>query len=1721
MSDELEELQGEDETLEALEGLRKKLLDLTAHNPLLNFRHGRSNRYLRIVDELPSQVSDTLLDGKSMKFGPVPKPSEQELEFWKTETDSTQDPKPDEWAEREGIDTSFDVPDVSRQGIGRRHGDKLLQTLHFPVQLEARLGNIAKLARTSIEETGVNMLHLAVGYLEWYEDESSTQPRQAPLITIPVSLDKGKLDPKTRTYEYQLSYSGEDCQDNVSLAARLEADFGYELPRLPEEFDVEDYLAKVARTLPKKDPRWRVRRFVTLCFLNFAKLLMYRDLDPERWPADRQIGEHPLVRAVVSGSQALEEQGSEGPSLAFEEEIDIDGIEEIYEDYPLIDNADSSQHSALIDAVRGKNLVIEGPPGTGKSQTITNLIAAAMHAGKSVLFVSEKLAALEVVKQRLDHLGLGDFCLELHSHATKKSGVLESLKRRLETPVRKLPRWYDQEIAHHLELRDKLGRHTQIINSKWKETGFTIHEILVAAARLREELPEELHEVVKSGVKTNRWTKHFLDGVVEEAKAFQNLVTNLVEELRGMSIADAHPWRGFGNLELLPAQHHDLQSRLEEWNGSLSEVVEVWGQLSDGLCVEQPEDRIELIWATPAEIRGLTNASENLAWQALPWAIEDGHKRLASVLQSWRQITKILEGDGAPIDVPTLLELDIPECAAALSKVRGLGFRGDEGLAVILASLPQLEQARDNTAELANYFDDYAKHVEGAVPSELSPEKITLDGLGKICSALAQIRERPPEEHDHRFREWVKKEAIDALRETAARLEDLQDARKEFGAVFDFERIPPAEELPELIDVLSDTRRLKRLLSSKRRKAKARVVDCLVGGKKSFDPFRVAEQLRELETHLSEVAGFVSNVETEGLSKPPLWNGLTTDAALLTHRIDWHEWLLEAHSNAAGGLFPTAELDEFGAWLVECAPGDLLKLLALDKVGFENKVFQILEGVEELNATSQGQGKIISDKCPLASTEQVEGRLAVAHAALEGAQRLQATPGLKGDWILTRIHGRLAALADSKAKLALWMKEIEGLNQEAFSNGLPEAPVESPRIAEVIKVTRDWGKAVARLPLESVVRVSLSEAPTASKLDELRKWVARLTLAVKAADKVRSGFSELASPANDWYRGCQTLRELISRNSEALAHPEMLTGYLSLLASRATLKKWGFAKLSTFIQSNEFDADLIGRACHHALMDGLSRTILQETPSVRSFAGTRQNQVQSDFQNLDRKLMELTREKVASEVIQRPVPRGVRGVRVREHTELELIKHESGKQRRHVPIRQLLKRAGEAAKAMKPCFMMGPRSVAQYLDPGGITFDMLVIDEASQMKPADAIGAAARVSQVVVVGDPKQLPPTSFFDRLNRSEDDEEEFSVGTSESILDAVSPIFPARRLRWHYRSRHESLVAFSNQSFYDNHLLLFPSPGGGKKTLGIRHRRVPDGRFAGQVNEAEATAIAARVRELLCHDPQISLGVATMNAKQRDCVEGFIEELAKEDPAFDEALAHNAREYEKLFIKNLESVQGDERAIILISCTYGPESIGGRVYQRFGPINSEVGWRRLNVLFTRARERMEIFTSLSSGDVLADVNSNRGVRAFKEFLHYAETGVLHSGEATGRGPDSDFEIAVAKKLEAHGFECDYQVGLAGFFIDLGVKHPGRTDEYVMGIECDGATYHSGKSVRDRDRLRQEILEGLGWNIKRIWSADWFHNPKGALVPILSELEQLVSSTEPAPEDSDGKES
>ncbi len=507
---------------------------------------------------------------------------------------------------------------------------------------------------------------------------------------------------------------------------------------------------------------------------------------------------------------------------------------------------------------------------------------------------------------------------------------------------------------------------------------------------------------------------------------------------------------------------------------------------------------------------------------------------------------------------------------------------------------------------------------------------------------------------------------------------------------------------------------------------------------------------------------------------------------------------------------------------------------------------------------------------------------------------------------------------------------------------------------------------------------------------------------------------------------------------------------------------------------------------------------IDERAELRNFRTFEHAQAIADFSQID----DLVRAHATDKIVN-SLAHGLPGAdAVPKNSELGRLRHQIGLQRPSNSIRDMIGAMPDSFSKLAPCVLMSPLSIAQYLPTHQALFDVVIFDEASQIATWDAVGAIARGRQTIIVGDPKQLPPTNFFGRSDDGDDSIPQHEQDL-ESILDeACASGLPTRYLRWHYRSRHESLIAFSNWHYYDNNLITFPSPV--TQDNAVSHAYVPTGiydRGKSRTNIEEARAIVADIRArldnwlVLPESERPTLGVITFNAQQQALILDLLDDARRENPDFEWFFAEDR--IEPLIVKNLENIQGDERDVILFSITFSRDA-AGKLPMAFGAINNNGGERRLNVAVTRARRELKVFSGLRADDIDLSRSKAVGVAHLKAFLDYAVRGAIAlPAQDTGSqgGFDSPFESAVAAQLERRGWHVVPQVGVSGFRIDLGIKHPDHAGLYLAGVECDGATYHRSATARDRDKVREQVLSGLGWAIFRVWSTDWWFNTDEAI--------------------------
>ena len=563
--------------------------------------------------------------------------------------------------------------------------------------------------------------------------------------------------------------------------------------------------------------------------------------------------------------------------------------------------------------------------------------------------------------------------------------------------------------------------------------------------------------------------------------------------------------------------------------------------------------------------------------------------------------------------------------------------------------------------------------------------------------------------------------------------------------------------------------------------------------------------------------------------------------------------------------------------------------------------------------------------------------------------------------------------------------------------------------------------------------------------------------------------------------------------------------YVRFLNTLNTLKNLG---LDTFINEsieNNIPANVLDKTYTNMYYTQWLYYIVDNSEVLRNFTRINQDSNVTKFKAKDKLKFEIAKANIISK-LNASMPNLNS---MASGSQVSVLVREANKKSRLKPVRLLLKEIGALIQTLKPCFLMSPLSVSTYLDRESCKFDVVIFDEASQIFPWDAIGAISRSAQVIVVGDSKQMPPSNFFTAgVVEEEFDEENISDDSLdfESILDISSAILPQTRLNWHYRSKTEELIAFSNANFYENTLVTFPASKKDCPDTGVDYYNVPDGIFdrKTKTNTKEAEIIVELVFEHFDKYPERSLGVVAFSISQQDKIEDLIQEYREKNTNYEKFFDSTLKE--PFFVKNLETVQGDERDTIIFSVAYAKDK-DGKFYHNFGPLNRKGGERRLNVAVTRAKQNVKLVSSIRSLDIDLNKTASVGAKLLKDYLAYAESGILEDANNLSKNVDNVSPLIkeVSDYIISQGYVADTMIGYSGHKIDIGVKHP-NLPHYILAIECDGNTYKLGRSTRDRDRLREEVLTRLGWKYYRLWSMDWFQNKETEKKKLLALITKTI---------------
>ncbi len=1514
--------------------------------------------------------------------------------------------------------------------------------------LEKILKNLHRRSLLDYRERGVRILHAAFGMLVWKEKETGEEVR-SPLVLVPIELARKSF---REPFAISVPPIEEEVVLNPALQVKLKKDFKVELPPLPEYWESQSLLNYFSAVTQVADELgWRVEATVEIGLFSFHKLVIYNDLDTNAGV----IAQHPIIRTIAG----VKDEELETVSLP--EEKDVDSIRAPEKTFQVLD-ADSSQRVSIEYALRGQSFVMQGPPGTGKSQTIANIIAECIAQGKSVLFVSDKMAALEVVYKRLREVGLSSFCLELHSSKANKREVVAELKRCLDEHLvpRKLP------SAHEFEkltlLRDSLNNYVISLHQKRFNLQKSAYDVLGELSSLEcvpfvaVELPNPVSLTPQEMLE--------LEGLMSRLKA----VWEVME-------APDFPWRGYKGSEYNVEVRAEVSTVLGDLISTIEALKLEAGKFANQLGLDTPSTFERVKWLIDIGNLLLESPKPEASWVMHPnldKLISEAEAYLA--MFEWCKATRsrLLERYNTVLFGLALTTSQ--ELEAALSAIdKLLQTSGIEESELLEKREKLLDFARHTQVLYAKWSEKSWRLAEmlGSSTGNLTPDRVRqLSHVALLCFSEDKPEPRWLDpDHFQRVKEEFPQIKKDYQEYKALRLKlektytreffktDLDELITRYNGLYksslrwfrpgfyrdqkQISLLTHDGKVPKsVLQDLLDARKLKMLRAELKDSADS-VKELLGHFYEGYaTDFERAENAVEITSELFRWAGAagipeeLAKIVSYGSEPPLLLRQLGNDL-----EESFEKW--DQFAKQLSSLLPTSRLPTSSLPLYE-TPIAMLQDWA---TSVEKQLIVLCEITRETLKTSKGVApknykQLIDD---LKDSEQVRKKEAVF---LREHEILQKKFGFRFADLETCWEDILSVLH--------WTKKLRTL---FGSSQVPEA-------------------------FADVVSRGAEAAPSNSDL------ISRYDATVKALAALESRFeTELT------YRGQKlqalSLEAMQNRIKWLREHVDDLQVWVDFKETEYTFSLRGLSAFFDRLVANPPPAaqllDIFRKAAYQEWLNHL----YEEDSHLGQFRREKHEHGIAEFVKIDQELIRLS----PNRVIEAANSRKPQDILIQANdSEATILLKEALKKRRLMPIRALLQRIPNLLSRLKPCLLMSPMSVSQFLPPELMKFDLILFDEASQIVPEDAIGTIYRGKTIVVAGDNKQLPPTSFFQKSLLEDIDWDEVTdedVEVFDSVLDECAGVgLPVKTLRWHYRSKHEELIAFSNSHFYEGTLITFPSAIAKDEALGVKMVHVPDGvydRGGRRDNLKEAEVVADLVFEHFQKYPKKTLGVVTFSIAQMDAVDEAIERRRRQQPEYEHFFKEDR--LEGFFVKNLENVQGDERDVIILSLGYGYDP-QGQMTMNFGPVNRAGGERRLNVAVTRARELTILVTSIKATDIDMESAKSAGTVILHDYLEYAENGpvVLKSTtEVVEFG--SPIEEDVAMVLQRLGYAFSPHVGCSCCPIDMGVVDPNNSGGYILGIEFDGATYQNSSSARDRDRLRAQVLKQLGWRVHRIWSPTW----------------------------------
>ena len=1290
----------EDDIRVRLENSRRELLDLSLRNPLLNYRTLRA-RGVEVVGAESRKVFDALVTNKrTFPFAPSSQDEGSAVTLW----------------------------GESEVAVPATQTGRSLQTAETHASLQRRLLNTYRLANSTIEETGVNTLFLGLGMLKWFESDSSQEERWAPLVLVPVQLERSSVRAR-----FRIRYTGDDIGVNLSLLEKVMEDFGLDLPGQDAlepsdslDVDLEDYFAQVKKVVREYAPdRWElVPDRIVLGFFSFNKLLMYLDLGAPDAVQNEMI-------ATLFGDQGFQE-----PHPMIGDDERVDGRIFPSELYHVLD-ADSSQSLAIHDASQGRNMIIQGPPGTGKSQTITNIISEAVAQGKRVLFVSEKMAALEVVKRRFDNIGLGDMCLELHSHKANKREALDELKRTFDNAAQPVNTPDDEYFNQILRARNLLNSYADEVNLPVGNTG--VSPLDAFGELLSLDYDKTINPIPAGSMpKMASWS-----GADYQQK--REIVEDLRLQLQSTGVPRHHPFWGSRIQAFFPGARAELRQKLETAITCLARLM-----------------------ASSESLAATTNMS-------IPDNLSSAHDLLVAA----QHVLAAPDTTG--------LNLEVAHWTTKAESVSRLAELGVQWQRMRKERIRSLSQALEN---LEYTSDSLAILMSVDTPHHIAETK------NLLAAAKCAVTAPDVDWMDLSLSQWESQAEV-------VRLLLSQGLRwKRIRAEYDDLLLPHAwdTDFQDTRAVLDTEGRsiLKRWFYRSYKRAKEQLAALMNGELPGDTDGQVAliDAIQEERQLRAEINGEYTDIVPVVGSH---WNGHNTDWEAIGPAIIW--WL-DVQTDVKSGRMQRGAMELVRALDIQLNA----EAVQPEIESLESAIRQYEESAQDFEAMLDAAFRVGRQYPGVTDLPYEQQREALSHLTAEYPYH-DGGAGRPTEGIVTETRKRPDAIAREIMLLHRVVGPVLGSSWNSLDTDW-EAIYPAVRwwldiLTEASKGRLTGGSINLLRDMIQKSDVNKSFEGCHGQTEELKEasevYPPSIQDLMSALDMDNhpvfgnSGefevlpFTEQRQALEDWAVNFDRLQDLAAFNARAaVAVKEGLQAILPLAAE----------------DPRAVDAltDWFDRAWYECIVE----TALSERSTLSRFDGRVHEMSVARFKSFDKQSLEYNRTRVASahrkkasqlhqlpsRLVRRGAYRGAEMTRARQQ-QLRILNHEIQKRTRHKSIRRLLKEAGSIIQDLKPVFMMSPLSIANYLERENVTFDLVVFDEASQVRPVDALGALMRAKKAVVVGDSRQLPPSSFFDRVIEADDEDEDEESVTAD--LESVLGLFaskgaPSRILRWHYRSHHE---------------------------------------------------------------------------------------------------------------------------------------------------------------------------------------------------------------------------------------------------------------------------------------------------------------------------------------------